>query len=148
MQVQTGLPYSIAISSGSPTSLTTGATTLAPFSSGIAGTGVSSYIPYFGRNTMYQPRDIVVDARVQKDFLLPREGTSLQLLAELFNIANHQNVTGVNTGAFTLSGTRGTGRGTLTEAAPGFFGTPTSSGVNSNYAYQVRQLQLGARLVF
>lgn len=149
IQIQSGLPYSYAISSGSPSNQPVGqgctstANCLAPYSSGIAGTAVSSYIPFFGRNTLTQPRNIVVDARVQKDFRLPYEGASLQLLAEGFNIANHQNITNVNTGAFTLA------NNVLTSVNPSSnFGLASSSGVNSNYAYQVRQLQLGVRVLF
>lgn len=148
IQIQSGLPYSYSVSSGSPGSqpigsaagCTSTATCLAPYSTGIAGTGVSSYIPFFGRNTLTQPRDIVVDARVQKDFRI-REGASFQLLAEGFNLANHRNITGVNTGAFTLSTSN-----VLTATTN--FGQPSSSGVNGNYAYQVRQVQLGARILF
>ena len=151
VQIQSGLPYSYAISSGSPASQTVGAacsstaTCLSPYSSGIAGTGVSSYIPFFGRNTLTQPRNIVVDARLQKDFRI-REGASFQLLVEGFNLANHQNITGVNTGAFTL-GTVGGVPNTL-QSTTGTFGLPSSSGVNGNYAYQVRQVQFGGRLIF
>ncbi|MDE1163264.1 MAG: TonB-dependent receptor [Acidobacteriaceae bacterium] len=148
VQIQSGLPYSYAISSGSPASQSTGCSTVAPvtclspYSSGIAGTGVSSYIPFLGRNTLMQPRNIVVDMRLQKDFRV-RDGMTFQLLAEGFNLANHQNITGVNTGAFTLSGT------TLTSvAATANFGQASTSGVNSNYAYQVRQFQFGGRLMF
>ena len=79
-------------------------------------------------------------ARLQKDFKL-REKTSLQLLAEGFNLANHRNITGVTTGAFSLSTSN-----VLTSTTN--FGQPSSSGVNGNYAYQVRQFQFGARLVF
>ena len=145
VQIQSGLPFSYSISSGSPTAQCTAAvnpTCLQPYSTGIAGTGVSSYIPFFGRNTLTQPRNIVVDLRLQKDFRL-RESTSLQFLAEAFNLANHQNITGVNTGAFTLA------NNTLTSVNPtSNFGLASTSGVNSNYAYQVRQLQFGVRMLF
>jgi hypothetical protein len=137
VQVQSGLPYSVAISSGSP--LADAATGLKPYSSGVAGTGVSSYIPFFGRNQLNGPRNIVVDTRLQKDFRI-REGMTFQLLAEGFNLANHRNITGLNTGAFALS------NNTLTATTN--FGTPSSSGVNGNYAYQVRQFQFGGRIMF
>ena len=139
VQMQSGLPYSVSVSSGSAPA----SSTLQAWSTGVAGTGVS-YIPFFGRNTLMQPRDIVVDARVQKDFRI-REGASLQLLAEGFNLANHQNITGVNTGAFALT-SAGASNGLLTATTN--FGQASSSGVNSNYAYQVRQVQLGVRVLF
>jgi hypothetical protein len=148
IQVQSGLPYSASISSGSAPRQCTAATCLQAWSSGVAGTGVS-YIPFFGRNTLTQPRDIVIDARVQKDFRLA-EGKSLQLLAEGFNLANHQNITGVNTGAFSIVNTGGTATTPQTSSlvATTNFGQASSSGVNGNYAYQVRQVQLGVRVLF
>ena len=147
LQIQSGLPYSIAVSSGSPGNQPAGTCSgplgasdcLQPFSTGVGGTGVSSYIPFFGRNTITGPRNIVLDTRLQKDFRV-REGMSFQLLAEGFNLANHRNITGLNTGAYSLSGS------TLTATTN--FGTPSSSGVNGNYAYQVRQFQFGGRLIF
>ena len=137
VQAQTGLPYSVGTSAGSPAADPTG---LKPYSSGVAGTGNASYIPFFGRNQLNAPRNIVVDARLQKDFRV-REGMQFQLLAEAFNLANHRNITGVNTGAFSI------GANNVLTATTNF-GTPSSSGVNGNYAYQVRQFQFSGRLVF
>ncbi|HEY0162569.1 MAG TPA: TonB-dependent receptor [Edaphobacter sp.] len=137
IQMQSGLPYSASVSnSGSNQCSQPGC--LVPYSSGLGGTGVS-YIPQLGRNTLYAPRAIVVDARIQKDFKI-WENYDLQLIAEGFNLANHQNITGMNSTAYSLSGTN------LTWQTA--FGTPTASGVNSNYAYQVRQFQFGARIMF
>ena len=136
VQIQSGLPYSVAVSSGSPLADASG---LKAYSSGVAGTGVSSYIPFFGRNQLYGPRNIVVDARVQKDFRV-HEGVTFQVLAEGFNLANHRNITGINSGAFSLA------NNVLTATTN--FGTPSSSGVNGNYAYQVRQFQFGGRIMF
>ncbi|MDP9050383.1 MAG: carboxypeptidase regulatory-like domain-containing protein [Acidobacteriota bacterium] len=160
VQVQSGLPYSYGISTGSPGQQTDGTCSgpgakplndcLQPYSSGIAGTGVSSYIPFFGRNTLTQPRDIVLDARLQKDFRV-KEGVSVELMAEGFNLANHRNITSVNTGAFSLSGNTLTAtvtNATSTTPVSNFFGIPSTSGVNGNYAYQVRQFQFGARVSF
>jgi outer membrane receptor protein involved in Fe transport len=147
VQIQSGLPYSVAISSGSPNNQQAGTCSgpagvndcLQPYSSGVAGTGVTSFIPFFGRNQLYAPRNIVVDTRLQKDFRI-REGMTFQFLAEGFNLANHRNITGINSGAFSLA------NNILTPTTN--FGTPSSSGVNGNYAYQVRQFQFGGRIMF
>jgi hypothetical protein len=147
VQIQSGLPYSVGVSTGSPLPQAAGTCSgpagvndcLQPYSSGVAGTGVSSYIPFFGRNQLYAPRNIVVDARLQKDFRI-REGMTFQVLAEGFNLANHRNITGINAGAFSLA------NNILTATTN--FGTPSSSGVNGNYAYQVRQFQFGGRIMF
>ncbi|QEE27032.1 TonB-dependent receptor [Terriglobus albidus] len=147
IQAQTGLPYSAGVSGTGPnqssgcaaTTATTGC--LVPYSSGLGGTGVT-YIPQLGRNSFYMPRAIVIDARLQKDFKL-HEKYTFQLMAEGFNLANHQNVTGVGSTAYNM----GSGTTTLTYQATSF-GIPSSSGVNSNYAYQVRQFQFSGRIVF
>lgn len=140
IQMQKGLPYSVGTSSGSPSAqCTSGTACLQAYSSGVAGTGVSSFIPFFGRNQLFAPRNIVIDTRLQKDFRI-KEGVSFQLMAEAFNLANHRNITGVNSGAFSLA------NNTLTATTN--FGTPSSSGVNGNYAYQVRQFQFSGRVTF
>jgi hypothetical protein len=139
VQIQKGLPYSVGTSSGSPSNQTGCTDCLQPYSTGVAGTGVASYIPFFGRNQLFGPRNIVIDTRLQKDFRI-REGMSFQLMAEAFNLANHRNITGVNAGAFSLA------NNTLTATTN--FGTPSTSGVNGNYAYQVRQFQFSGRIVF
>jgi len=137
IQMQSGLPYSVSVSNaGGNQCAQVGC--LVPYSTGLGGTGVS-YIPQLGRNTLTIPRAIVVDARLQKDIKI-HERYTFQLTAEGFNLANHQNITGINSTAYTLSGT------VLTPQTN--FGTPSSSGVNSNYAYQVRQFQFGGRIVF
>jgi hypothetical protein len=65
----------------------------------------------------------------------------LELLGEVFNIMNHQNITGIEDEAYTLSTTNGTA---LTPTSD--FGTFTNS--NSNWAYSSRQIQIAARLHF
>ena len=136
IQAQSGLPYSYGTSSGSPDPQNG----LNPWSTGVGGTGVT-YIPAFGRNVLTAPRTVVIDARLQKNFRL-HENKSVELMAEGFNLANHQNVTAVNTGAFAIQ------PGNILAPTTGTFGLATSSGVNGNYAYQVRQFQFGARINF
>jgi hypothetical protein len=63
------------------------------------------------------------------------------VFGEAFNLANHQNVTGVNSTGYAISGT---GTGTLTYQAN--FGTTSSA--NTNYAYGPRVVQLGGRVTF
>ena len=143
----TGLPYSGRCQLGFASNQAAGTCSgpagandcLQPYSSGVAGTGVSSYIPAFVLNQLLGLRKMVVDARLQKYFRL-YEGVTFQVLAEGFNLANHRNITGLNTGAFSLA------NNVLTATTN--FGTPSSSGVNGNYAYQVRQFQFGGRIFF
>lgn len=144
IQAQSGLPYSATVSGTTPSQCTT-VGCLAPnsaTSTGLLGTGVT-YVPQIGRNTFRYPRVVNVDARLQKDFRVT-EGKAVSLYIEGFNIANHQNVTGVNAGAFTLGSAAGTGNATLTSTTN--FGQVNNT--NSNYAYSPRQFQVAARFTF
>lgn len=143
-QMQSGLPYTLSISGTNPNQCYV-AGCLESWSSGLGATGVS-YVPQIGRASFNQPRTINLDLRAQKDFTFA-EKYNLQLVGEAFNLANHQNVTGINTTGYILStnSTNATAP-TSTLAYQSTFGSVTSS--NSNNAYQVRQIQLGLRLVF
>lgn len=143
---QNGVPYSAGIS-GSTTNLVDTA-----YASGFA-TGVgNSYngnnglirAPLIQRDAFRQPATYVLDARVSKKFTI-REGYQLEFLAESFNIPNHQNVTAVNTTAYSLGVVNGVN--TLTASpANGVFGATTNS--NNNNIYTPRQIQLGLRFHF
>lgn len=153
VQIQSGLPYSAVPSLTTPQQcyITTTSTTpcLTPVGTGIGGTGSSqSYLPFLGRNTQAYPRDIVVDLRVQKEFKF-REKYNVQLLGEAFNLANHQNVTGVSTTAYINSTTQAaTPAGVVNNLMfqSSSFGVPSSA--NSTYAYNPRLIQIAARLNF
>lgn len=146
---QNGAPYTASITgnpttlvtSGSPTGFATGV------SGGYTGTGGSSRLPGLQRNTFKQPRTILLDLRASKRVVV-RERYSVEFLAEAFNLANHQNVTAVNTTAYTLGTTtiNGVHTNTLTQFLGSPFGAATNS--NNNTIYTPRQLQLGVRLEF
>jgi hypothetical protein len=146
VQLQNGLPYSLATSSF-PSS--------ASVSSGWNGAGGSpAYIPVLGRDTFALRRDAVVDVRLEKQTTF-HEKYTLQLFAEMFNAFNHQNYTTVNSTGYTFGGSAA---GVTTTGYTGpqtystelqynpSFGTYTNS--NSNYAYSPRQIQIAARLSF
>jgi outer membrane receptor protein involved in Fe transport len=162
-QGQNGLPYSATIGSGFPSASSK--------SSSWNGAGTNYWVPAIGRNTYQQPRTLVADLRVQKDFPMEFQSKTytLQLLGEVFNLANHQNVTGVSNGAYNLSSNSSVTSGcsgaqlipgqaqeecaTLTyvpKAGAGInatgFGAVTNS--NSNFAYSPRQVQLSLRMQF
>ncbi|MBB6142693.1 hypothetical protein HNQ77_000631 [Silvibacterium bohemicum] len=146
---QNGAPYTAAIT-GNPTALVTSDFStgyVTGVSSGYTGTGGSSRIPGLERNTFEQPRTILLDLRGSKRFTV-REHYNLEFLAEAFNIANHQNVTAVNTTAYTLgtTTTNGVTTNTLTQFLANPFGAATNS--NNNNIYTPRQMQLGVRLQF
>ena len=148
LQAQTGLPYSLTVNGTTPNQCYA-AGCLEAAGSGLSGTSIS-YIPQIGRNTFRYPRTINLDMRAEKDFTF-REKYDVQLLGEAFNLANHQNVTGIITTGYQLSTvTPPTG----SAAAPtstlvyqnATFGAVTAA--NSNNAYQTRQVQLALRVVF
>ena len=148
LQMQSGLPYS-ASTSPTPAAQCTSNGCLRANNSGIAGTGVT-YIPQLGRNTFQYPRDIALDLRIQKDFKL-NDRFNLQFIGEAFNVANHQNITGINTtgynaGASTVPTTAAGGAPTQQLIYSSSFGAVTNS--NNNYAYNPRNIQAGARLFF
>jgi outer membrane receptor protein involved in Fe transport len=150
---QNGLPYSMNISGASST------LTVAPgqpvqniISTGsFNGSGGANRVPIVNRNEFQQPATYVADLRLSKRLLF-HERYGLEFFGEAFNIANHPNVSAVNASAYFIndvlqSGSKTIGvQNTLTP-----YSTPFSqvTGINnSNFALNVRQLQLGLRAQF
>ena len=135
--VSSGLPYTVGVSGF--------------FSAGILsdwnGASGSTMIPMIGPDTERYPRHMVDDLRLEKNFDL-REGTSLDLMANMFNVANHQNIDGLGTTAYKLSGSTATyqGQGT-SNAALNSYQIPTSSN-NSGFLFTPREIEISARLNF
>jgi hypothetical protein len=135
-QIQSGLPVTVGVSGNAPSNANP---LLAPTSSGITGSGGANRIP--SRNTFDQPGTWITDLRVSKSFAVT-ERYKLELLTDFFNLANKQNITGINTTGYSIGGTAAAP--TLVPVST--FGTPNSS--NSNFIYSPRQIQLGARFHF
>jgi hypothetical protein len=70
----------------------------------------------------------------------------LELFAQMFNVANHQNYDGISTTAYKLSG------GTVTAQNAAVSGTtPFSARTNSNnsgFLYTPRQIEIAAKFTF
>jgi hypothetical protein len=149
-QAQTGLPYSVNVSGSSSTlSLSpAGPSESIINTSSFNGSGsTSNRIPVFNRNAFQQPETYVVDLRASKRVML-HERYGLEFFGEAFNLANRQNVTSVNASAYTVSNAL-VGGSHVNELLP--YSTPFSQVTatdNSNFAYNIRQLQLGLRLQF
>jgi hypothetical protein len=144
-QFQTGLPYSAGTSLvGNITAVTlpSGAPVSAPNST-INGVTSANRLPGLDRNMFQQPRTQMLDLRLSKRFNIA-DRAKLELLGESFNLANHLNVTNVNSTAYNFAGAAN-GANTLTINAP-LFGSRTNG--NSTTNYSVRQIQLGARVQF
>jgi len=148
-QVQTGLPYSMGIS-GSSANLypTPGISTSQAIISTVSfnGSGGANRVPGVDRNEFQQPRTVVVDLRLSKR-LVVRERYSLEFLAEAFNLANHQNVTSVGAVAYNVAQDKTNFTNTLTPYTAVPFNSIVSTD-NSNFAYNIRQIQMAVRLKF
>jgi len=119
--------------------------------------------PGFGRNTFNMPAIIALDPRVSRTIRFT-ERARLQLIAEAFNVLNHQNVTGVRTTFFAVGNTV-TPPGnpasscpvgvpipcllpqTVTAVGINAFGVPSSANVNGQ-GNVGRVLQLAAKISF
>jgi len=117
-QIQSGLPYSASLSGYASSS--------ALFSSW-NGAGGTSFIPQIGRNTYKYPRDLVQDVRLQKQIALT-ERYHLEGRVDLYNVYNHQNVTGLTTTAYALQSTGNVATATLPERCGGDGNSAVRSG--------------------
>ncbi len=110
------------------------------------GTGGANRIPGFNRNNYQYPKTWGLDLRASKKVVV-REHYSLEFLAEAFNLTNHQNVSGVGANAYTISENTATHTNNLVQYTSTPFGAITSTD-NSQFAFNIRQLQMALRLNF
>jgi outer membrane receptor protein involved in Fe transport len=146
-QIQNGLPYSANIST-SGTSYNSSQALFSGTWNGITGV---TYIPVIGLNTYKVPRAQVDDLRLQKSFKF-MERYDLQLNADMYNVANHQNfsTSDLTTSAYNFTSTT-SGASTISfvpKSSPtvGFGSHSTSN--DSGFLYTPRNFQIGARLEF
>jgi hypothetical protein len=133
-QIQNGLPYTIGVSS---------------YTKGVAnywnGAGGSNQIPMIGVNTLRYPRRMVDDVRFQKQISFEK-GRNLQLMCNIFNVANHQNITSINSTAYQLSGIKGSNAGTATYQSSTYGKIVNTN--SSGFLYAPRQVEFTARFNF
>jgi hypothetical protein len=118
---------------------------------GINGYGGDNRIYGVGRNTYRYPATWKADVRLGKRFALGRE-REVEVLAQSFNLFNHQNVTEIETVGYSLE------TGTTSASIPKLnfltglktgqteFGQPLN--VNATDYYRERQFDFGLRLRF
>jgi hypothetical protein len=148
-QTQSGLPYSAGVSgSSSKLYLTPGQATQGSIinTSSFNGSGGANRIPNYDRNAFQFPKTWFVDLRASKSILV-RERYRLEFLAEAFNLTNHQNVTGVGTTAYAVSEDTTNHINNLVPYTSTPFTSITTTD-NSNFAYNIRQVQMAVRLTF
>ena len=147
-QTQSGLPYSVGISGSASKLYPANSTTQQSIinTSSFNGTGGANRIPGLDRNDFQYPKTWGVDLRASKKVVV-HERYSLEYFAEAFNLTNHQNVTGLGTTAYSISENTTSHTNNLVQYTSTPFRSITSTD-NSNFAYNIRQLQMGLRLTF
>ncbi len=160
-QIQSGLPFSLT-TAGTPGVITgtsgVNAALVNGIGSGINGSGGANRIDAIGRNSFRNPGIWVSDLRLGKSFKF-REHYELEVTGDFFNIANKQNVTGINNTGYIVSNP--SVNSTTKVVSPCAVGVPTTNSCltfsssfgsitnsNSNFQYTPRQVQLGARIKF
>ena len=134
-QIQDGLSFTLS---------TSGFNSSAAEGSGWNGSGASSFVPSIGIDNKRIRRKIVDDVRLQKEVPFG-ERYHLQLMANVFNIANHQNFDGINSTAYVLSSGSTSTAGTATYQSN--YGQFTSSN-SSGFLYTPRNIEIAARFMF
>jgi Carboxypeptidase regulatory-like domain/TonB dependent receptor len=144
-QIQNGNGVTLGVT-GSTTGLKDASGNLVTaIASSVNGSGGTNRVPGYDRNYLNLPRTQILDLRLSKRFKVKELGT-IELLGESFNLANHVNITGVNTTAYSY----GAGTGSLASTNTLTYNTPffSTTGSNGNFIYTPRQVQLGVRVQF
>jgi len=139
-QMQNGLPFTAGGSSKPSGAI----------GSSWNGAGGTSIIPQIGYNTQRFPRRIVDDVRIQKEVSF-EGGRNIQLMLNVFNVANHQNVTSYQASYLYALSTSGTAT-TATYTGQDGTGAKSFKVVNNSNAsaflYTPRQVEISARFNF
>ena len=150
-QFHSGLPYSIRTAGSLAREFDASGVPIVALGAGINGYGGDNRIYGLGRNTYRYPSTWKADVRLGKRFNLGQM-RQIELLAESFNLFNHQNVTELETVGYTIGS--GNSHGSLPtlnfltglKTGQTEFGKPLT--VNATDNYRERQIQVGARLRF
>jgi len=165
-QFRSGLPYTMRTSGSLAEEFTATGAAIAGLGPGMNGSGGDNRVYGMGRNTFRYPNMWKADLRLAKRFNLG-EMRELEVLAESFNLFNHQNVTELETNGYSIenSGASGTpptlcyltintigyaSCGTTTTSGTGTplpaFGQPLN--INGSDFYRERQIELGVQMRF
>jgi hypothetical protein len=148
---RSGLPYTMRVSGSLAKEFDTTGAAIVALAPGMNGYGGDSRVYGVGRNTYRYPRTLKADLRLAKHFNLGSM-RQLELLAESFNLFNHQNVTQLETVGYSIeSGSVNGSLPTLNfltglKTGQTEFGKPLN--VNATDFYRPRQIQFGIRMRF
>lgn len=146
-----GLPYTMRTAGSLAKEFTQSGAAIVALAPGMNGYGGDSRVYGVGRNTYRYPGTWKTDMRLGKRFNLGSE-RELELMAESFNLFNHQNVTELETVGYSIaSGSTDGGLPTLNfltglKSGQTEFGQPLN--VNATDFYRERQIQFGMRMRF
>jgi hypothetical protein len=150
-QFRSGSPYTMRTSGSLPELVdrATGAV-IAGLGPGINGSGGDNRVYGVGRNTYRYPQTWKADLRLAKRFNLGKM-RDLELMAESFNLFNHQNVTELETTGYFIEPGSESSPPTLNfltglKANTTAFGQPRS--INGTDLLRERQIQFGMRMRF
>jgi len=150
-QARSGLPYTMRTSGSLAKKFTTTGAAIVGLGPGMNGSGGDNRVYGVGRNTYRYPSTWKADLRLGRRFDLGHM-REVELLAESFNLFNHQNVTEMETTGYYLEpGTTSGALPTLNfltglKANTTAFGQPLN--VNATNFYRERQIQFGLRIRF
>jgi hypothetical protein len=155
---RSGSPYTMRVTGSLPEEYSTITGEIEALGPGMNGSGGDNRVFGVGRNTYRYPYTWKLDMRLAKDFDLGHM-RQLELLAESFNLFNHQNVTELESiGYYIERGSSGElpSLNVLTippanitvppSASTPAFGQPLN--VNATNFYRERQIQVGIRMRF
>lgn len=155
-QYRSGLPFTMRTGGYIPAFYGTNGQLIQGVGPGINGSGGDRRLYGIGRNTFRYPQTWTADARVGKRFYLGSEH-EIELVAQSFNLFNHQNITLLETTGYTIL--RGDSSGSLptlnfltgltSQGLPSQipeFGKPLD--VNATDFYHPREIELGLRTRF
>ena len=146
-----GSPYTMRTAGSLAKEFNVNGQAIIGLSTGMNGYGGDNRVYGVGRNTYRCPATWKADLRIAKSFNLGQM-RQLELMAESFNLFNHQNVTQIETVGYSIE------QGTLNGAMPrlsfltGLKAGQTEFGkaldINATDYYHPRQFQFGARMRF
>ncbi len=149
--LHSGRPYTMRTSGSLAGEFTANGDLIQALAPGMNGSGGDDRVYGVGRNTYRYPLTWKADLRLAKRFNLG-ESRQLELLAESYNLFNHQNVTRLETtGYYIQRGSSLTDLPTLTflsgtKINTTAFGMPLD--INATNFYRERQIQFGLRMRF
>ncbi len=150
-QFRSGLPYSMRTAGSITREFEKNGALTVGLGPGMNGFGGADRVYGVGRNTFRYPQTWKADARLGRRFGLGH-GREMELLAESFNLFNHQNVTELETTGYSIQ--PGTVSGSLPtlnfltglKSGQTEFGQPLN--INAVDFYRERQFDLGLRMRF